>query len=125
MNCEIVINIILGAIIVLLIIKLIINLFSGSKTTSSVSTKTSEQMTNEPTYTVYHSPHCGYCKKLIDDIEKGNFTNLCNFVDITTPSGKQQFSGLGESGVPVVINSTTQKKAVGYKSFPIIMEELK
>jgi protein-disulfide isomerase len=125
MNCEIVINIILGVIIVLLSIKLIINLFSGSKTTSSGSTKTSEQMTNEPTYTVYHSPHCGYCKKLMDEIEKGNFTNLCNFVDITTPSGKKQFGELGEAGVPVVINSKNQKKAVGYKPISKIIEELK
>lgn len=125
MNCEIVINIILGAIIVLLSIKLIINLFSGSKTTKSGSSTTSEQMTNEPTYTVYHSPHCGYCKKLMDDIKNGNFTNLCNFVDITTPSGKKQFAELGEAGVPVIVNSTNQKRAVGYKQFTKIIEELK
>ena len=125
MNCEIVINIILGLIIVLLSIKLIINLFSGSKTTTSGSSTTSEQMTNEPIYTVYHSPHCGYCKKLMKEIEDNNLTNLCNFIDITTQSGKNQFAELREAGVPVIINSTNQKRVVGYQPINIIIEELK
>lgn len=124
MNCELIINIVLGVVIVLLLIKLLIDMFNNPQSSNSNDNSTSENMNNLSTYVMYFSPGCGWCKKLINEIMEANLEHLFEMLDITTTEGQNQFSKLSEAGVPVCLNKQNGKKHVGYKPINQIMEEI-
>lgn len=124
MNCELIINIVLGVVIVLLVIKLLIDMFNNQQSSNSNGNSNNEKMNNLSTYVMYFSPGCGWCKKLINEIMEANLEQLFEMRDITTSEGQNQFSKLSESGVPVCLNEQNGKKSVGYKPIDEIIEEI-
>ena len=83
----------------------------------------SESMEDEPAVlgrykeldiTMFVTPNCKYCKKLMKILKNNGLDDYTEVIDISKPEGRDLFDLTGEEGVPLLFSKTTQKKYSGY-----------
>ena len=116
MDCETIINIVLGIIIVLLIGNIIyIRFFKKGETLAN--TNTNSDLVNRikaANLKIYKSNQCGYCMKLMEVLDKAGVKDHVTLVDVTTPEGQNDYKALGDSGVPIILCQTNGERHVGF-----------
>ena len=120
MDCETIINIILGIVVVLLLGNIIYLRFF--KKDESLTNTTNSDLVNsdlvnrfkDANLKVYKSNGCGYCRKLMEVLDKAGVKDHVTLVDVDTPEGKQEYKTLGESGVPIILCQTNGERHVGF-----------
>jgi glutaredoxin len=116
MDCETIINIVLGIVVVLLLGNIIYTRFF-QKGESLSNTNTNSNLINRiksANLKVYKSNGCGYCRKLMEVLDKAGVKEHVTLVDVTTPEGQQEYKALGESGVPIILCQTNGERHVGF-----------
>lgn len=122
-NCEFVINTILVIIIILMIVNICLNNRDNLENTSTVDSSLKSRV-KDAGIIVFKSNNCGYCKNLIQDLEKNDLLEIVILKDITDPKCKQEFSKLNESSVPVIYSTKHDKKHVGYADINTIFSKM-
>lgn len=116
MDCETIINIVLGIVVVLLLGNIIyIRFFQKGESLSNTNTD-SNLITRikKANLKVFKSNECGYCRKLMEVLDKAGVKDHVTLVDVTTPEGKNEYKALGESGVPIILCQANGEKHVGF-----------
>ena len=125
LDCENIINIILLVIIVILSVNIIYKKFLPD-TLVDVKPMDFKKRFKEADIVVIKSNNCGYCQKLMKDLNQSGLTDSVKIVDVSTKEGSKLLQYSGETGVPVILSNKTGLKNVGYiNDFNKLMEKLK
>lgn len=123
LNCEYIINGILIAIIILLVVNLCMKRMDNLKDTKPIDSSLKSRI-KDANLVIYKSNNCGYCKQLVQDLDKKKLLPAVTLKDITNPVHKQEFKNLNETGVPVVYSQKYDKKHVGYADINTIVSSM-
>jgi glutaredoxin len=124
-NCEDIINIILIIIIIIIASNIIYKKFLPD-TLIDVKPLDFKTRFKDADIIVIKSNNCGYCHKLMKELNQNGLSDSLKVIDVSTKEGSKLLQDSGETGVPVILSNKTGLKHVGYTNdFNKLLEKLK
>jgi thiol-disulfide isomerase/thioredoxin len=73
---------------------------------------------------MYGNKRCGYCKKMLDEIEKNKSMDRFKYIEVSEGAGKLEFDNLNKDSVPYFLNPNNNKNHTGYMPYAELMKRL-